>query len=370
MFIGLPKEIKNSEARIALTPANVFDLTQKNHTVFVQENAGTKSGYSDEDYIKAGGTMLPTIEDVYEKATLIVKVKEPQPSELLLIKSHHTIYTYLRLAADRNLTETLLNSGATCIAYETIQLPNRTLPLLSPMSEIAGKVAMSFGLCFLSNPNGGKGLFISGVAGTRRGKVVIIGAGVAGQSALKIAYGVGADVTILDTDLEKLRYVNDIYHNKVETLYSSKANIQHCLKHADLVIGTVLIPGDKAPKLVTKEDLKLMEKGSVLVDISIDQGGCFETSRPTTHENPTYVVDGIIHYCVANIPGAFALTSTNALTNSTFKYLDKIVNLGLKEAIKIHPELKGGVNIYNNNITYEIVAQTFELPFKDLSTLL
>lgn len=370
MFIGLPKEIKNNESRVALTPSNVAELIKKNHSVFVQENAGIKSGFSNESYANVGAIIVPTIEDVYLKATLIVKVKEPQISELSLIKSHHIIYTYLHLAANRSLTEALLNSGATCIAYETIQLPNKTLPLLSPMSEIAGKVAMSFGLCFLSNPNGGKGLFLSGVTGTKRGKVLIIGAGTAGQSALKIAFGIGADVTILDTDLDKLRYINDVYNNKVTTLYSSRSNILDSLKDADLVLGTVLIPGDKAPKLITKEDLQLMEPGSVLVDISIDQGGCFETSKVTTHDNPTYVVDGIIHYCVANIPGAFALTSTTALTNSTFKYLDKIVNLGLKKAINIYPELKDGINTYKGHLTHETIAHAFNLPSTDILTLL
>lgn len=369
MIIGLPKEIKNNESRVALTPFNVAELIKKNHTVFVQENAGINSGFSNESYLKAGAQILPTIEDIYNKSTFIVKVKEPQELELKLIKNHHIIYTYFHLAASRSLTESLLKTGATCIAYETIQLPNGTLPLLAPMSEIAGKVAMSFGLCFLANPQGGKGLFLSGVTGTKRGKVIIIGAGTAGQNALKIAYGIGADVTILDTDLEKLRYVSDIYHNKITTLYSSRSNLLHSLKDADLVIGTVLIPGDKAPKLILKEDLKLMEKGSVLVDISIDQGGCFETSRITTHDNPTYEVDGIIHYCVANIPGAFALTSTTALTNSTFKYLVKILDLGLEKAVNIYPELKGGVNIYKGQLTHEIVANAFELPLTPLDFL-
>nr|WP_307775470.1 alanine dehydrogenase [uncultured Cetobacterium sp.] len=370
MIVGIPKEIKNNENRVGLTPQGVKELITNGHDVFIEKNAGINAGFSDQEYLIAGAKILSTLEEIYFNSDIVIKVKEPQEVEIPLIKPNHIIYTYLHLAADKSLTLKLLKTKATFIAYETVQLKNGSLPLLAPMSEIAGKISATLGMYFLSSPQKGKGLFLSGVTGTKRGKVVILGAGIAGQGALKVIYSLGCQVIILDKNIEKLKYINDLYHNQVETLYSNESNIQNSIQNSDLIIGTVLIPGNKTPKLIKKDDLCLLEKGSVLVDISIDQGGCFETSKPTTHENPIYSVNGITHYCVTNIPGAYPKSSTIALTNATFNYLKSICNLGLKEAIKKYPELETGVNLHNGHCTYRIISSLFDLEFFDLKSIL
>lgn len=367
MIIGIPKEIKDNENRVGTTPIGVREFGQNGHTVYVQKSAGAGSGFSDSEYEEAGAQLLPTIEEVYAKAEMIVKVKEPIAQEYPLIRHGQTLFTYFHFAACQPLTLAMIESGATCIAYETVEAHDGSLPLLTPMSEIAGKMATQVGARFLEKPQGGKGILLGGVPGVRAGKVLVIGGGVVGYHAAMIAAGMGAYVTITDLSLPRLRYLDQVMPPNVTTRYSSKANIEAELPDSDLVIGTVLIPGGVAPKLVTREDLSLMEEGSVLVDVSIDQGGCFETSRPTTHANPTYVVDGIVHYCVANIPGAVARTSTIALTNATLPYAIKLANKGWKEACESDPGLKKGVNIVDGKVVYKAVADAFGLPYQNLT---
>lgn len=366
MKIAVPKEIKNNENRVGLVPAGVSQLVFDGNEVFVQKSAGTGIGISDEMYIEAGAKMLETLEDCFEQGEMIIKVKEPQPVEIALLRPHHILYTYLHLAADRPLTQGLMNSGATCIAYETIQHPDGSLPLLLPMSEVAGRMATQVGATCLQKDKGGKGILLGGVPGVHRAKVTIIGCGIAGTNAAKMAMGLGADVTCIDLDSKKLAQMDDLFDNRITTLYSNRTNIENAVIASDLVIGAVLVTGAKAPKLVSRDMISKMENGSVVVDIAVDQGGCIETCRPTTHEDPTFVIDGVIHYCVANMPGAVPRTSTYALTNVTLQYARMIANNGLKGSIKKDPYLENGINIYKGSLVYEQVALDLELPYTPL----
>ncbi|MGL5656941.1 MAG: alanine dehydrogenase [Fusobacteriaceae bacterium] len=366
MKIGIPKEIKNNENRVGMLPYGVAQLVSDGNVVYVEKNAAIGLGISDDEYIKSGAIILDSLEEVFSKSEMIIKVKEPQPREISLFRPDHLVYTYLHLSADKCLAESLIKTGATFVAYETITGKNGTLPLLLPMSEVAGRMAVQVGATYLQKNNGGKGILLGGVTGTERAKVAIIGAGISGQNALKMAVGLNADVTILDIDIEKLRYLDDIYGNKIKTLYSTKSNIETSVINADLVIGCVLIPGAKAPKLVTKDMVMKMEKGTVLVDIAIDQGGCFETSKATTHENPIYFVNDVLHYCVANMPGAFPRTSTYALNNSTLDYARKLSKLGVLEACKKYPDLANGLSILNGKLVDKIVARDLDLPCSEI----
>jgi alanine dehydrogenase len=367
MKIGVPKEIKNNENRVGLVPSGVFQLTHDGHQVFVESNAGAGIGVTDQDYINAGAKILPNLEAVYGTAQMIVKVKEPQPREIALMGPHHIMYTYLHLAADRELTEGLMKSGATCVAYETIQLPGGALPLLNPMSEVAGRMATQIGATYLQKDRGGKGILLGGVPGVRRSKVTVIGCGIAGTNAIKIAMGMGADVTAIDLSIKRLSELDDLFDTRITTLFSNLKNIEESVINSDLVIGAVLVPGAKAPKLVTRNYISQMEPGSVVVDIAVDQGGCIETCKPTTHENPTFVVDGVIHYCVANMPGAVPKTSTYALTNVTLKYARLLASLGVDEAAKRDQALRLGINVYQGDLVYKQIADDLELPFNPLS---
>lgn len=367
MIIGVPKEIKNNENRVGLTPAGAKELVKHGHTLYVQASAGVNSGFSDDEYVAAGAKLLPTIEDVYATAEMIIKVKEPIEAEYKLVRPGQLLFTYFHFASDRPLTDAMLASGATCIAYETVQLPDRSLPLLIPMSEVAGRMSVQEGARFLEKPQGGKGLLLGGVPGVKPAKVLILGAGVVGRNAATMAGGLGCDVTITDISLPTLRHVADVMPKNVKTLYSSAHNIEQELPTVDLVIGSVLIPGAKAPHLLTRDMLKLMKPGTVLVDVAIDQGGCFETSVPTTHSEPTYVIDGIVHYAVANIPGAVPYTSTLALTNATLPYAIQLADKGWKKACQDDAALAKGVNIVDGKITFKGVAEAFDLPYTPLS---
>ena len=366
MIIGVPKEIKNNENRVAVTPAGVKELVKHGHTVYVQHTAGEGSGFSDEDYVKAGATVLPTIEETYSVAEMIIKVKEPIEPEYKLVKKGQLVFTYFHFASDEALTHAMIESGATCIAYETVQLPTGALPLLIPMSEVAGRMSVQEGARFLEKPQGGKGKLLGGVPGVKPAKVLILGGGVVGRNAAIMAAGAKADVTITDISLPVLRHLDHVMPANVKTLYSSTFNIEQELPETDLVIGSVLIPGAKAPKLVTREMLKLMKPGSVLVDVAIDQGGCFETSHATTHADPIYEVDGIVHYAVANIPGAVPFTSTLALTNATLPYALRLADLGWREACRQDHALELGVNIVDGKVVYPAVAEAFNLPLHKL----
>lgn len=366
MKIAVPKEIKNNENRVGLVPSGVRQLVQDGHEVFVQHNAGMGIGISDEEYTKAGAKIVPTLEDAFAIGEMIIKVKEPQPNEIALLKPHHILYTYLHLAADKPQTEGLMKSGATCIAYETIQLEDNSLPLLVPMSEVAGRMSVQVGATYLQLDKGGKGILLGGVPGVRRAKVTIIGCGIAGTNAAQMAVGMGADVTLIDLSTKRLAELDQLFENKVNTIFSNSQNIEEAVISSDLVIGAVLVPGAKAPKLVTRDMISKMGKGSVVVDIAVDQGGCIETCKATTHENPTFVIDGVVHYCVANMPGAVARTSTFALTNVTLKYARMIARDGVDRAIMKDKPLRLGVNIYKGKLVYEQVARDLELPYSPL----
>jgi alanine dehydrogenase len=361
MIIGVPKEIKEQERRVALVPSAVEQLTRHSHSVLVEKNAGVGSGYPDEDYVKAGAKIVDLPKDVFAGADLIVKVKEPLNAEFPLLRKGQILFTYLHLAASKPLTEALLKSGVTAIAYETIQVDHR-LPLLEPMSEIAGRMSVVMGAYFLAKHNGGSGVLLGGVPGVLPGRVVVIGGGTAGINAARMASGLGADVTILEVDLERMRFL-DITMGGAHTLYSSEAHLQELMPNVDLLIGAVLLPGAKAPKLITRAMLRRMKPGSVLVDIAIDQGGCAETSRPTTHLKPTYVEEGVTHYCVANMPAAYARTATQALTNITYRYVQLLADLGLEGACKKQPALIGGINTRDGKLTCQAVAEAHGLPF-------
>ena len=363
MIIGIPKEIKNNENRVALTPAGAKELIKRGHTVYVQHTAGENSGFPDSMYESAGATILPTIEDVYRIAEMIVKVKEPIASEYPLVRKGQVVFTYFHFASEEALTVAMIDSGSVCIAYETVENPDRSLPLLIPMSEVAGRMSVQEGARFLEKPQGGKGILLGGVPGVKPAKVLILGGGIVGYNAAWMAAGLGADVTIADISLPRLRYLSDVMPANVKTLFSSTHNIEQELPTTDLVIGAVLIPGAKTPNLITRDMLKLMRKGSVLVDVAIDQGGCFETSHPTTHADPIYTVDDIVHYCVANIPGAVPQTSTLALTNATLPYILKLADKGWKQACEEDPGLKLGVNIVDGKIVYPAVAEAFGMTY-------
>lgn len=355
MNIGVPREVKLQEHRVALLPSAVYQLTKRGHHVVVEKSAGAGAGYPDADYAEAGAEMTGDHATVFQKADLIVKVKEPQESEYALLRKDQILFTYLHLAADRGLTEALMKSGVTGIAYETIEV-NRRLPLLEPMSEIAGRMAVLVGGFFLAKHNGGSGVLLGGVPGVLPGRVVVLGGGASGINAARMATGLGADVTILEVDLERMRFL-DITLHTAHTLFSSEAHLIDLLPTVDLLIGAVLVPGAKAPKLINRKMLRRMRPGSVLVDIAIDQGGCAETSRPTTHDHPVFVEEGVIHYCVANMPGAFARTATQALTNVTYRYIETLADMGIKEACRVQPALVGGINVMNGKVTHKAVAE-------------
>lgn len=367
MIIGVPKEIKNNENRVGMTPAGVAELVKKGHTVYVQTTAGTNSGFSDDDYIAVGALLSPTIEDTYAIAEMIVKVKEPIAPEYKLIRKEQVIFTYFHFAADKVLTEAMIEKEAICIAYETVEKEDHSLPLLTPMSEVAGRMATQVGARFLEKPQGGKGKLMGGVPGVRPARVLILGGGIVGTNAAQMAAGMGAEVLITDINIPRLRYLSEVLPKNVKTLYSSLHNIKMELPTIDIVIGSVLIPGDKAPHLITKDMLKMMKPGTVLVDVAIDQGGCFETSHPTTHSEPTYVVDSIVHYAVANIPGAVPFTSTMALTNATLPYTVALANKGWQQACKDDPALALGLNIVKGKVTYQAIADVFGLKYEPIA---
>lgn len=366
MIIGVPKEIKNNENRVGMTPSGVQEMTRNGHVVYVQSTAGVNSGFSDDAYTAAGAKILPTIEEVYASAEMIVKVKEPIECEYKLVRKGQLVFTYFHFASSEPLTKAMIESGAVCCAYETVERKDRSLPLLIPMSEVAGRMATQEGCYFLERPRGGKGKLMGGVPGVKPAKVLVIGGGVVGTAAARTAAGMGADVTICDVSLPRLAYLADVMPKNVKTLMSSEYNIREELKSADLVVGSVLIPGAKAPKLVTRDMLALMEPGTVLVDVAIDQGGCFETSHATTHQEPTYYVDGILHYCVANIPGAVPYTSTLALTNATLPYALQLANKGWRKACADNEELRKGLNVVEGKVVYKEVAEAWGLPFEEL----
>jgi alanine dehydrogenase len=361
MKIGIPKEIKTNENRVAMVPAGIEALVAAGHQVTVEQGAGLGSGFSDAAFQAAGARIAPDSDTVWATAELIVKVKEPIKVEWPRIRAGQTVFTYFHFAADEELACAHLASGATCIAYETVSLPNRELPLLTPMSEVAGRLAVQQGAKYLEKLYGGRGLLLGGVPGVAPANVLILGGGVVGLNAAKIAAGMGAQVSILDLSLERLRYLSDVLPANVQTLFSNRQTVLEQLAHADLVIGGVLIPGAVAPKLVRREDLKLMQPGAVLVDVAIDQGGCFETSHPTTHDDPIYIVDGVVHYAVANMPGAVPRTSTLALTNATLPYVKQLANKGWRDAVRDNEALLKGLNIVDGKITHTAVAEAFGL---------
>ena len=370
MVIGVPKEIKNNENRVALTPAGVTELRKYGHVVYVQVNAGEGSGFEDEEYIAAGAIMLPTIEDVYAIAEMIMKVKEPIAAEYDLIKEDQLLFTYFHFASSEELTRAMLAKGAVCLAYETVERPDRSLPLLVPMSEVAGRMAIQEGAKYLEKPLKGRGILLGGVPGVKPANVLVLGGGIVGTQAAKMAAGLGAHVTIMDVSLPRLRYLSDIMPPNVQTMMSNEYNIREMIKVCDLIIGAVLIPGTKAPHLITREMLKQMRAGTVLVDVAVDQGGCIETCHPTTHENPTYIIDDVVHYCVANMPGAVPYTSTLALTNATLPYALQLANKGWQQACRDNTDLKLGLNVVDGKVVYKGVADAFGLPLTDVSTML
>ncbi len=363
MIIGVPKEIKTHENRIALQPGGALQMKRNGHEVLIQKGAGIGSGFFDEDYIEAGATIVDDVEEVWKRADMIMKVKEPIEPEYKLIKKDQLVFTYFHFASYEPLTKAMMASGAVCLAYETVEKPDRSLPLLVPMSEVAGRMSIQEGAKYLEKPMGGRGILLGGVPGVRPAKVLILGGGVVGTNAAKMAAGMGADVTIMDVSLPRLRYLDDVMPANVNTFMSNEFNIRELIRNHDLIVGAVLIPGAKAPHLITRDMLKEMNPGTVLVDVAVDQGGCIETCRPTTHQDPTYVIDGILHYCVANMPGAVPYTSTLALTNATLPYAIQLANKGWKKACQDNRELLLGLNVINGEIVYEGVAKAFNLPF-------
>jgi alanine dehydrogenase len=364
MTIGVPKEIKNEEHRVALLPSAAYQLIKRGHQVIVERGAGIGAGFPDPDYERAGATLADSHAGVFESADLIVKVKEPLPSEYKLLRPGQLLFTYLHLAASRELTEALIQSGVTALAYETVEV-NRRLPLLEPMSEIAGRMSVLVGGYFLAKHHGGSGTLLGGVPGVLPGKVMVLGGGVSGVNAARMATGLGADVTILEVDIERMRFL-DITLHTAHTLYSNEAHIMEMLPDVDLLIGAVLVPGARAPRLVTRGMLRQMRPGSVVVDIAIDQGGCFETSRPTSHQNPVYVEEGVTHYCVTNMPGAYARTATQALTNATYRYIELLADHGLAEAAKRQPALLSGINVHRGRLASKPVAEAHAMDWGEL----
>ena len=370
MIVGVPKEVKNNEYRVGLTPDQVFELKKFGHQVLIEKNAGHGIGFLDDHYVMAGAEIVDHAKHIFERSNLVVKVKEPQPEECQMLKSGQTLFTYLHLAPDPVQTQALLKSHATCIAYETVTSSNGRLPLLAPMSEVAGRMSIQAAAHHLEKSQGGRGLLLAGVPGVSAAQVVILGAGVVGSSALQIAVGMGAEVTIIDKNIERLRELDALYGNRIHTLYSNTSNIERAVINADVVIGSVLIPGASAPKLVSKLLVSKMHPGSVLVDVAIDQGGCFETSRPTTHQDPTYLVDEVIHYCVANMPGAVARTSTIGLTNATMPFVLDLANHGTELALTRDQHLMNGLNIYQGHVCCKAVAIAQGLDYVDPKTLI
>jgi alanine dehydrogenase len=370
MIIGVPKEIKNNEFRVGMTPGGVREFVAHGHTVLVENAAGDGSSFPDAEYVAAGAEMIATADEVFARADMIVKVKEPQPVEIARLRAGQILYTYLHLAPDFEQTEGLIGSGAVCIAYETVELPNHSLPLLAPMSEVAGRMAAQVGATYLQKPFGGRGVLMGGTPGVAPAQVVVLGGGVVGTNAAYVAMGMGAHVTIMDINIDRLRYLDEIWGNKVRTLYSSKHNIEEAVYAADLVIGAVLLPGAKAPWLVTKDMLPKMKKGAVVVDVSVDQGGCIETTHATTHADPTYFVEGVLHYGVANMPGAVPNTSTLALTNATLRYGLALADKGWKKAVTDDAALAKGVNVVGGKVTYKEVADVHGLEYTPLESML
>lgn len=360
MIIGIPKEVKRQEHRVALPPSAAYQLIRRGHQVLVEQGAGTDAGFLDPEYEHAGAKLVESPEPIFDQADLIVKVKEPQPSEYALLRPGQILFTYLHLAANRELTEALMKSGVTAVAYETIEVGGR-LPLLEPMSEIAGRMSIIVGGFFLARHSGGSGVLLGGVPGVLPGKVLVLGGGTSGINAARTATGLGADVTILEVDVERMRFL-DITLHTAHTLYSDESHLMELLPRTDLLIGAVLLPGARAPRLIRRDMLKAMRPGSVFVDIAIDQGGCAETSRATTHDDPVFEAEGVLHYCVANMPGAYARTATEALTNSTYRFVELIADLGLAEACRQQPALRGGINVMDGELTQPAVAAAHELP--------
>jgi alanine dehydrogenase len=370
MIVGVPKEIKNNEFRVGLTPPSVRELTSRGHQVLVQKNAGLEIGLPDEQYVAAGASIVDTAKEIFARAEMIVKVKEPQPGECAMLGEGQILYTYLHLAPDPEQTAALVRSGAVCIAYETITGAGGGLPLLAPMSEVAGRMAIQAGAAHLEKSKGGMGLLLGGVPGVAAGHIVIIGAGVVGTNALQMAVGTGARVTVLDKSMERLRHLDLIFGNRISTQYSNAHAIEEAVLSADLVIGGVLVPGAAAPKLVTRDMISRMKPGAVVVDVAIDQGGCFETSHATTHADPTYVLDGVVHYCVANMPGAVARTSTFALNNATIGHAIALAGKGWQQAMRDDPHLRNGLNVCQGKVTYQAVAEALDYPYVPAESML
>ena len=370
MIVGIPKEIKSNENRVAITPGGVIELVKRGHDVYIQSGAGNDSGFGDEQYVQAGANILPSIEEVYETAEMIIKVKEPIEPEYRLIKKDQLLFTYFHFASSKPLTDAMIKSEAVCLAYETVEKSDRTLPLLIPMSEVAGRMAIQEGAKYLEKPQKGRGILLGGVPGVRPAKVLILGGGIVGTNAAKMASGMGADVTIMDINLPRLRYLEDIMPANVSTFMSSEYNIRELISTHDLIIGAVLIPGAKAPHLITRDMLKDMKPGTVLVDVAVDQGGCIETCTPTTHDNPTFIIDDVVHYCVANMPGAVPYTSTLALTNATLPYAIQLANIGWRKACTESEELKKGLNIVGGKVVYQGVAEAFNLEYTEVKEVL
>lgn len=370
MIIGVPKEIKNNENRVALTPAGTQELVKRGHTVQIQKSAGNGSGFLDEDYQKAGATLIDNAAEIFHNAEMIMKVKEPIEQEYKLIKKDQLVFTYFHFASYEPLTKAMIESGATCLAYETVERHDGSLPLLIPMSEVAGRMSIQEGAKYLEKPLKGRGILLGGVPGVKPAKVLVLGGGVVGTNAAKIAAGMGADVTILDLNLTRLRYLDDVMPKNVHTMVSNEYTIRELIKESDLIIGGVLVPGAKAPKLITRDMLKSMRPGTVLVDVAVDQGGCIETCRPTTHEDPTFIIDDVVHYCVANMPGAVPYTSTLALTNATLPYAIWLAGQGWKKACQDSLELRLGLNIIHGEVVYKAVADAFNLPYTDVKKFL
>lgn len=370
MIIGVPKEIKTSENRVGVAPAGALELTKRGHTVYVQATAGLGSGFTDQNYIDNGAQILDTIEEVYSKAEMIIKVKEPLEKEYSLIREGQLVFTYFHFASSEELTNAMIDSGAVCLAYETVELADHSLPLLIPMSEVAGRMSIQAGAHYLEKPKKGKGILLGGVPGVQPAKVLILGGGVVGTNAAKMAAGLAADVTILDISLPRLRELEDIMPPNVRTLYSNELTIRELIPRFDLIVGAVLIPGAKAPNLITRDMLKDMQPGTVLVDVAVDQGGCIETCRPTTHDDPIFIIDDIVHYCVANMPGAVPYTSTKALTNATLPYAIKLADLGWKTACTNDVALRLGLNVVNGKVTYAGVSEAFDLDYTPVEEVL
>ena len=370
MIIGVPREIKTNENRVARTPAGVMELTKRGHEVLVEKNAGVGSGFEDEEYREAGAVIIDTAAEVYARADMIVKVKEPIEPEYELIRENQLIFTYFHFASYEPLTRAMMERKAVCLAYETVELADRSLPLLIPMSEVAGRMAIQEGAKYLEKPAKGRGVLLGGVPGVPPGRVLILGGGVVGTQAAKMAAGLGAEVFILDISLPRLRYLADIMPKNVVTLFSNEYNIRQLITNVDLIIGAVLIPGAKAPKLITRDMLKNIRAGAVMVDVAVDQGGCIETCKPTTHEDPIFIIDDVVHYCVANMPGAVPYTSTTALTNATLPYAIKLAELGWQEACRRDEALKKGLNIINGHVVYQAVAEAFDLELEDVNKFL